>query len=190
MNDDAKKEAKQNAEWDKIRGDIKVNQALSKQKSKDLDARQDTLPGFRGESRDNPNRAEMERRAIADQDAKAAEREARKAAKSGGKGGDDVQKYIDEIPKRKAEAEQRMKDYKEGNAKSMEQFNANMQKIGDTHDAKMKELRNTTKSGGSGGGGGVPKTGLKKPLDMKKGGMVSSASKRADGIAIRGKTRA
>jgi hypothetical protein len=121
----AKKEARLNAEYDKIRGDIKVNQALSKQKSKDLDARQDTLPGFRGESRDNPNRAEMERRAIADQDAKAAEREARKAAKSGG-----------------------------------------------------------------GGGGGIPKTGLKRPLDMKKGGKVSSASKRADGIAIRGKTRA
>jgi hypothetical protein len=122
---DAKKEARLNAEYDKIRGDIKVNQALSKQKSKDLDARQDTLPGFRGESRDNPNRAEMERRAIADQDAKAAEREARKAAKSSG----------------------------------------------------------------GGGGGGVPKTGLKKPLDMKKGGMVSSASKRADGIATKGKTK-
>jgi len=122
----AKKEAKQNAEWDKIRGEIKVNQALSKQKSKDLDARQDTLPGFRGESRDNPNRAEMERRAIADQDAKAAEREARKAAKSGG----------------------------------------------------------------GGGGGGIPKVGPKRPTEMKKGGKVSSASKRADGIAIRGKTRA
>jgi len=45
-------------------------------------------------------------------------------------------------------------------------------------------------SGGGGGGGGIPKAGLKKPLDMKKGGKVSSASKRADGIAIRGKTRA
>ena len=28
-----------------------------------------------------------------------------------------------------------------------------------------------------------------KPLNMKKGGKVSSASKRADGIAIKGKTR-
>jgi hypothetical protein len=30
----------------------------------------------------------------------------------------------------------------------------------------------------------------KQPAEMKKGGKVSSASKRADGIAIRGKTRA
>lgn len=46
-------------------------------------------------------------------------------------------------------------------------------------------------SGGFGGGGaGIPKVGPKKPMDMKKGGVVKSASSRADGIAIRGKTRA
>lgn len=44
--------------------------------------------------------------------------------------------------------------------------------------------------GGGGGGAGIPKVGPKKPMDMKKGGVVSSASKRADGCAIRGKTRA
>ena len=54
--------------------------------------------------------------------------------------------------------------------------------------AKMKETLNMPKSGG-GGGGGIPKVGPKKPLDMKKGGKVSSASSRADGIAQRGKTR-
>jgi len=86
----------------------------------------------------------------------------------------------------KAAAEQRMQEYKEGKAKSMEQFNANMQKIGDTHDAKMK----AAKSGGGGGGAGIPKVGPKRPLDMKKGGAVSSASKRADGCCVRGKTRA
>jgi hypothetical protein len=44
-------------------------------------------------------------------------------------------------------------------------------------------------SGGSGGAGVLPKTGQKK-AEYKKGGMVrSSASKRADGIAQRGKTR-
>ena len=53
--------------------------------------------------------------------------------------------------------------------------------------AKMKETLNMPKSGG--GGGGIPKVGPKKPLDMKKGGKVSSASSRADGIAQRGKTR-
>jgi len=106
---------------------------------------------------------------------------------------DAVQKYIDEIPKRKAEAEQRMKEYKEGRAKSMEQFNANMQKIGDAHDAKMKELRSTTKSGGSGAAGSgldiEGKTGRNVKPKLRAGGMVSSASKRADGCAIKGKTK-
>jgi hypothetical protein len=43
--------------------------------------------------------------------------------------------------------------------------------------------------GGGSGGAGIPKVGPKKPLDMKKGGVVSSASKRADGCAIKGKTK-
>jgi hypothetical protein len=45
-------------------------------------------------------------------------------------------------------------------------------------------------SGGGGGGGGMPKINRDITKNMKKGGKVSSASKRADGIAIRGKTRA
>lgn len=54
---------------------------------------------------------------------------------------------------------------------------------------KMKEILNTPKSGGGGGGAGIPKVGPKRPLEMKKGGKVSSASKRADGCAVKGKTR-
>ena len=46
---------------------------------------------------------------------------------------------------------------------------------------------NPPKSGG-GGASGIPKTG-KKPYDFKKGGVVSSASKRADGCCIKGKTK-
>jgi hypothetical protein len=45
------------------------------------------------------------------------------------------------------------------------------------------------KSGGGGGGAGIPKVGPKRPMEMKKGGKVSSASSRADGIATKGKTR-
>ena len=56
-------------------------------------------------------------------------------------------------------------------------------------DAERAE-RKAAKASGGGGGGGIPKAGLKKPLDMKSGGKVSSASKRADGCCIRGKTRA
>jgi hypothetical protein len=45
------------------------------------------------------------------------------------------------------------------------------------------------KGGGGGGGGGI-KSMKYEPKAFKAGGKVSSASKRADGIAIRGKTRA
>jgi hypothetical protein len=57
--------------------------------------------------------------------------------------------------------------------------------------AKMKEI--LAKPKGGGGGGGIPsdKMDKMKKMNYKSGGTVkSSASKRADGIAIRGKTRA
>ena len=53
---------------------------------------------------------------------------------------------------------------------------------------KLEKLSRS--SGGSGGGGGVPKLNRDLTKNMKSGGKVSSASKRADGCAIRGKTRA
>jgi hypothetical protein len=60
--------------------------------------------------------------------------------------------------------------------------------------AKMKEILSKSKSSGSGGGGGggVPsdKMDKMKKMNYKEGGSVSSASKRADGCAIRGKTKA
>lgn len=49
--------------------------------------------------------------------------------------------------------------------------------------------RGETSKGGS-GGGGIPKLNRDLTKNMKAGGKVSSASKRADGCAIRGKTRA
>jgi hypothetical protein len=54
---------------------------------------------------------------------------------------------------------------------------------------KMKEILNKPKTGGGGGGAGIPKVGPKKPTDMKAGGKVSSASKRADGCCTKGKTK-
>lgn len=63
--------------------------------------------------------------------------------------------------------------------------------------AKIREILSTPKSSGSRGGGGgaasgdfMPKTGLNKKPTFKSGGKVKSASARADGCAIRGKTRA
>ncbi len=57
--------------------------------------------------------------------------------------------------------------------------------------AKMKELT-APKPKGGGGGGGIPsdKMDKMKKMNYKAGGKVSSASKRADGCAIRGKTKA
>jgi len=115
----AKKEARLNAEYDKIRGEIGVNQATKARRDKDIKSGQASL--LLDDPYKDPNRAEMEKRAVKDQDAKAA--------------------------------------------------------------------RSSSKGGG-GGGAGIPKVGPKRPTEMKKGGKVSSASKRADGIAIRGKTRA
>jgi len=56
--------------------------------------------------------------------------------------------------------------------------------------ARMKELTAPKSKGG--GGGGVPsdKMDKMKKMNYKAGGKVSSASKRADGCAIRGKTKA
>ena len=53
---------------------------------------------------------------------------------------------------------------------------------------RMKEILDKPKGGG-GGGGGI-KSMKYEPKTFKAGGKVSSASKRADGCAIRGKTRA
>jgi hypothetical protein len=61
--------------------------------------------------------------------------------------------------------------------------------------AAEMEKRGKSRGGGGGGGGGMNPIDLerlpgKRPLKMKAGGSVkSSASKRADGIAKKGKTR-
>ena len=73
---------------------------------------------------------------------------------------------------------------KEDTTKLQENLERHRAKVGSDAGGK------TISSGGGGGGAGIPKVGPKRPLDMKKGGKVSSASKRADGCAIRGKTRA
>jgi len=52
------------------------------------------------------------------------------------------------------------------------------------------DIPDKTKTGGSGGMGVVQKSGSKRTPEFKTGGKISSASKRADGCAIRGKTRA
>lgn len=62
--------------------------------------------------------------------------------------------------------------------------------IAEAEIAKMKEILNKPKGGGSGGGGmGTGKMSRDITKNYKAGGRVSSASKRADGCAVKGKTR-
>jgi hypothetical protein len=71
-----------------------------------------------------------------------------------------------------------------------EKYNPNQKRGPGVFDEALEKAKADRAKGGGGGGGGIPKVGPKRPTDMKKGGKVSSASKRADGCAIRGKTRA
>jgi hypothetical protein len=112
-------EAKQNAEWDKIRGEIGVNQATKARRDKDIKSGQTSL--LLDDPYKDPNRAEMEKRAVKDQDAKAA--------------------------------------------------------------------RSSSKGGSGSGSMGTGKMNRDISKNMKAGGKVSSASKRADGCCVKGKTK-
>jgi hypothetical protein len=59
-----------------------------------------------------------------------------------------------------------------------------------TYAERLQDMGRLPKPSGGGGGGGVPKINRDITKNMKKGGKVSSASKRADGCCIRGKTKA
>jgi len=60
------------------------------------------------------------------------------------------------------------------------------------YERKAEKFEKTSSRGGAGGGSGgaAELKSMFHPRAMKKGGAVSSASKRADGCAVRGKTRA
>jgi hypothetical protein len=58
---------------------------------------------------------------------------------------------------------------------------------GDTQD--LKKVGRGRISGGGGGAAPIPKSGRIEMLRFKSGGKVSSASKRADGCCIKGKTK-
>jgi hypothetical protein len=90
------------------------------------------------------------------------------------------QEKVDKARARKAEAE----EFKDKRVKSSPLI----------QQAEMAKIREILKPKGGGGAGmgdvGIKGIGKKSKLDYAKGGKVSSASKRADGCAIRGKTRA
>ena len=58
-----------------------------------------------------------------------------------------------------------------------------------TYAERLQDMGRFPKGGGGSGGGGMPKLNRDITKNYKSGGKVSSASKRADGCAMRGKTK-
>ena len=98
---------------------------------------------------------------------------------------------FDEILTREEKAREKAKDRAAENKEFEDKRQPKSDLIRQTEIARMKEILDKSKGGGGGsGGGGMPKLNRDITKNMKSGGKVSSASKRADGCAIRGKTRA
>jgi hypothetical protein len=55
--------------------------------------------------------------------------------------------------------------------------------------SSLDEFNKKVAKPSGGGGAGIPKVGAKRTPEFKKGGKVSSASSRADGCAVKGKTK-
>ena len=109
-------------------------------------------------------------------------------------GGDGSEKYTPKEKRGPGEFDKILEKEKADRAR------AEASKMAEEHRAKVKAESPRTYTerlqdmgrlpSGGGGGGGVPKINRDITKNMKKGGTVKSASTRADGIAIRGKTKA
>jgi hypothetical protein len=148
--------------YDDMFGDIAVNKANKERLKKDLSSGQKSL-FFDYDARGNENKEGMKKAAVEKANKEETIKEAQEKAKA-----------------RKAENE----EFKDKRVKASPLTVS-------SELAKMKEILSKPKGGG--GGGGIPsdKMDKMKKMNYKSGGTVkSSASKRADGCAIRGKTRA
>jgi hypothetical protein len=147
--------------YDDMFGDIAVNKANKERLKKDLSSGQKSL-FFDYDARGNENKEGMKKAAVEKANKEETIKEAQEKAKA-----------------RKAENE----EFKDKRVKASPLTVS-------SELAKMKEILAKPKGGG---GGGIPsdKMDKMKKMNYKSGGTVkSSASKRADGCAIRGKTRA
>lgn len=102
---------------------------------------------------------------------------------------------FDEILDREEKAREKAKDRAAENEEYRDKRQPKSDLIRQAEIEKMKEILNKPKGGirggGSSGTGGAGEIkALMNPRAMKKGGKVKSASARADGCCIRGKTRA
>jgi hypothetical protein len=107
-------------------------------------------------------------------------------------GGDGSEKYIPKEKRGPGKFDEDLEKAKSDRAK------AEASKMAEEHRAKVKaesprtyteRLQDMGRLPSGGGGGGVPKINRDITKNMKKGGKVSSASKRADGCAVKGKTK-
>jgi hypothetical protein len=146
--------------YDDMFGDIAVNKANKERLKKDLSSGQKSL-FFDYDARGNENKEGMKKAAVEKANKEETIKEAQEKAKA-----------------RKAENE----EFKDKRVKASPLTVS-------SELAKMKEILAKPKGGG---GGGMPsdKMDKMKKMNYKSGGKVSSASKRADGCAVRGKTRA
>jgi hypothetical protein len=130
---------------------------------------------------------------------KEAKREAAAKEKSSGQtrmnfGNPALEAEMDRRAQEKADRDKEAKDKARARAAENQEFKDKRVKasplVVEAELARMRELTAPKSKGG--GGGGVPsdKMDKMKKMNYKAGGKVSSASKRADGCAIRGKTRA
>jgi hypothetical protein len=100
---------------------------------------------------------------------------------------------FDEILTREEKAREKAKNKAIENEDFKDKRQPKSDLIRQTEIARMKEILDKPKGGSGGVGSGSmtdPMERKAKPYNRAKGGIVKSASKRADGCAIRGKTRA
>lgn len=100
---------------------------------------------------------------------------------------DDLQAKFDKFKEQKAETDKFVSGHGERLDKISEESKQRLKNVSEANTQRMNAIKG---GGGSGTGGTAGEIkALANPRAMKKGGKVSSASKRADGIAAKGKTR-
>ena len=155
--------------YDDLFGEVELNKAVSKKRIKDLDAQQRSLFPI---SQEDPNKEEIKKRLVEKADAE-----------------ENKPKKQSTPEKRGVQSDMFEKDFKELKRAESDKKFREQQKL---EERPLPKYHRMPSGGGSGAGvdvEGLPKKLKSGPKNMKKGGVVSSASKRADGCATKGKTK-
>ena len=100
--------------------------------------------------------------------------------------------FDEELAKQKEDRQEKAKSKAAENEEFKDKRQPKSDLIRQAEIERMKEILNKPKVSGGGGGGGMGTGKMSRDItkNYKAGGKVKSASSRADGCAIRGKTRA